>query len=272
MSGSTKAQKELGKVLADPVEEFRRQIRDMLKRNSLYWDDLGNNGRLSEMLSHHCSISLEDAERLTLSDNTIDLLVTSPPYATCYEYKDIHQLTQLWFEQYGLLAPEDAKEGWIGSSGVSHRAMSETGASSHTGSYIADASLAELAQLAEGNISQRVKREVRALHYYFQDMSSALRELVRVTAPGKYLVLIVGDSYRRGVTIPTSEALREMALQQGMELERKIVRKIPVRVLVSTRDKRTGRFSSTAQSDISVYPEESILIFKKGPLCRISSL
>ncbi len=101
------------------------------------------------------------------------------------------------------------------------------------------------------------------MRYYFQDMCAALGELVRVTAPGKRLVLIVGDSYRRGVTIPTSAALCEMACSAGFELERKMVRQIPVRVLVSTRDKKTGRFSSSAQSDTQVYPEEHVLVFKR---------
>ncbi len=76
-------------------------------------------------------------------------------------------------------------------------------------------------------------------------------------------MLIVGDSYRRGVTIPTSAALCEMASGAGFELERKIVRQVPVRVLVSTRDKKTGRFSSSAQSDTQVYPEEHVLVFRR---------
>ena len=99
--------------------------------------------------------------------------------------------------------------------------------------------------------------------YYFQDIYTALQEFSRVIIPGKRLVLIIGDSYRRGITIPTSNALCEMALGSGFELERRIVRKIPGRVLVSTRDKKTGRFSSTVQSDTQVYPEEYVLVFRR---------
>ncbi len=61
-------------------------------------------------------------------------------------------------------------------------------------------------------------------------MSTALSELARVIVPGKHLVLIVGDSYRRGITIPTSQALCEIAADIGLKLERRIVRKIPARV------------------------------------------
>jgi len=263
LSGSTKAQKDLDKVLGDPLEEFRRQIRDMLQRNTLYWHDMRGRGIDPSELVHRCHIDAQDARHLALPDATFDLLVTSPPYAICYEYKEIHQLTQLWFEHYGTLALVQQQDAWIGSKGVAHRSLGKTSSLLHTGSSVANAALAELSLLASGNLSQSVYQEVRALRYYFQDMHAALGELVRVTAPGKRLVLIVGDSYRRGVTIPTSAALSEMACNAGFELERKIVRKIPVRVLVSTRDKRTGRFSSTAQSDTQVYPEEHVLVFRR---------
>jgi len=89
----------------------------------------------------------------------------------------------------------------------------------------ADNALAELASLATKSSVHGVHKEVRALRYYFQNMCAAPGELVRITAPGKHLVLIAGDSYRRGVTIPTSAALCEMASSAGFELERKLVRR-----------------------------------------------
>ncbi len=262
LSGSTKAQKDLCKALGDPLEEFRRQIHSMIQRNRLYRDDVKSSGIDPSELVDRCSICQQDARQLALPDATFDLLVTSPPYAICYEYKEIHQLTQLWFEHYGILSPHHQQDAWIGSKGVAQRGLSEA-SSLQTGSAAADAALAELALLAAGKIAQDVHREVRALRYYFQDMHAALRECARVIAPGKRLVLIIGDSYRRGVTIPTSKALCEMTPGMGLELERSIVRRVPARVLVSTRDKRTGRFSSTARSDTQVYPEEYVLVFRR---------
>jgi len=259
LSGSTKSQKDLGKMLGDPIDEFRRQIRDMIKRNSIYWHDLADHGIDPAEVTQHCCIRWEDARELTLPGAMLDLLVTSPPYAICYEYKEIHQLTQLWFERYGLLSPGDQREVWIGSKGVSHRSLPPD----RTGSTVADAALAELSLHAVDKVAQDVRREVRALRYYFQDMWMSFHELARVTVPGKHLILIIGDSYRRGITIPTSAALCEMAVESGFELERKIVRRIPARTLVSTRNKKTGRFSSIAQSDTLVYPEEYVLVFRQ---------
>ncbi len=263
LSGSTKVQKDLKKVLADPVDEFRGQSRDMLRRNVLYWNELLVSDVDPSTLIHKCIIQRHDARQCTLPDAALDLLVTSPPYATCYEYKEIHQLTQLWFERYGLVAVHNTEENWIGSKSLAHRLSNEAMSQCKAGSHIADNTLEKLSQRAEGSNAQSVNREVRALHYYFQDMSLSLSELTRTTKPGKYVVFIVGDSYRRGIAIPTSQIIQEMAQNVGLELERRIVRQIPNRVLVSTRNKTTGRFSSVAQSDVQVYPEEDILIFKR---------
>jgi DNA modification methylase len=259
LSGSTKAQKDLAKVLGDPVDEFRKQANSMIERNMLYLQDVQQRGIDPDQLADKGCIYWDDARSLALPDAALDLLVTSPPYAICYEYKEIHQLTQLWFERFGIIEPDYAQTSWIGSKGLAHR-HEEAGVQS-TGSSIADAALTQLASLVQGATAQGIRQEVRALRYYFQDMRKVLRECRRVIAPGKYFVLIVGNSYRRGVTIPTVEALCEMAGGLGLALERSIARKIPVRVLVSSRDKKTGRFSSTP--DTQVYPEEYVLIFKR---------
>jgi DNA modification methylase len=260
LSGSTKPQKDLAKILSDPVDSFRRQVRDMLRRNHLYWTDLTASHVAPSAVSSSCAIDLQDARQLQLSDGQLDLIVTSPPYATCYQYLELHQLTQLWFDKHRIIESNDLRDACIGAKGISCRERSD--ANSSTGSKTADHALSKLAGRGKGSAANDVHREVRALRYYFQDMQAAISEMARVTARGKYLVLIIGDSTKRGVNIPTSAALAEMAIASGFELERKIVRKVPARVLVSTRDKKTGRFSSAAQSDTRAYPEEDILIFK----------
>jgi hypothetical protein len=263
LSGSTKPQKDLAKILSDPLDSFRRQVREMLRRNDLYWTDLTGSHLNPSAVSLSCALELQDARRLPLSDGQLDLIVTSPPYATCYQYLELHQLTQLWFERHHLIESSDLRHVCIGGKGISTRASDNTNIS--TGSEVANHALAILAELRHGSVANTVDREVRALRYYFQDMRAAISEMARVTARGKHLVLIIGDSTKRGINIPTSAALSEMALASGFELQRKIVRQVPARVLVSTRDKKTGRFSSAAQSDTRVYPEEDILIFKRGP-------
>jgi len=264
LSGSTKPQKDLEKTLGNPPEEFAKQVRDMMKRNKLYWEDLLATGQSPSKLFIPQRICLSDARQLNVASGAFDLLVTSPPYATCYEYADLHQLTQLWFEHYGILAIRDGEQALIGSKMISSR--ENAGGVLSTGSQTANRALKQLEQVAEAQGSKRadILREARALRCYFQDMQLAVKEMARVTKPGKRMVLIIGDSRRRNVDIPTTAALKEMALANGFTLERKIVRQVAGRVLVSTRDNETGRFSSTADSDTEVYPEENVLVFVRG--------
>jgi DNA modification methylase len=277
LSGSTKAQKDLGKTLADPSEAFRAQIGDMLRRNRLYWDDLLQAGIDPSSIPARHALDIADARLLSWADSSVDLLVTSPPYSTCYEYAELHQLTRLWFERHGLINQQTEQHAYIGSKGVSVRnaaaphTVQATGPvpppAPTTGSALADAAIRRLEALKNdpAHTSKSISREVSALRYYFADMHQAIAECARVTAPDKYMVLVIGDSRKRGIDIPTSDALTEMAQAAGFRRERKIQRQIPVRILTTTRDQKTGRFSSTAASDSHAYPEEDVLVFKRNP-------
>jgi hypothetical protein len=261
LSGSTKPQKDLTKYLADPVDSFLRQSRDMIRRNVLYWEDLLRSNLNPNNLSAQCTIDLHDARHLPLKDGIVDLIVTSPPYATCYQYLDIHQLTQLWFERYEVLPKVKLHYDCIGELRVpkDNKPISTTS----TGSKIADIMLLNLYNISMKKDKYALKREVNALRNYFLDMGTVVKEFARVIAPERYLVFIIGDSYKRGITIPTTEAICEMAAASEFQLEDRIVRKVPVRVLVITRNKATGRFSSRDKSDVQAYPEENILIFRR---------
>ena len=265
LSGSTKPQKDLKKYLCDPAEEFHKQMQDMIRRNALYWTDLTKAQIDPYDDAERCRLTQADARCLPLASGTLDLLVTSPPYATCYAYNELHQLTHLWFTRYHIFPSPHAEIAYIGSKAVSKRNKQANHANA-TPSQQANGALAQLASLADASNASAIQREVHQLHYYFQDMQAALHESARVVASGKRLVLIIGDSRRRGITIPTSAALYEMAESVGFELEQRIVREVPGRILVSTRDMTTGRFSSRPQSDGQAYFEEDILVFSKRPV------
>lgn len=263
LSGSTKPQKDLNKRLADPIEALNKQVHRMIRGNQAYWEELAKLGFDSNEFSKRVVLKRQDAKHTSLRDGSVDLVVTSPPYATCYEYNDIHRLTELWLEHYGYLRSTDWVRSCIGSKAVSKRRQEEGGSLFETGSTSADLALAKLANATRNSGGKVPDHEVRALYYYFHDMQIVIRECARTLKPGKDLILIVGDSYKRGVTIPTSDALCELATGAGFEFQERITRKIPARVLVSTRDRETGRFSSASESDMQAYPEESILVLTR---------
>src|ERR1700754_4664050 len=75
LSGSTKPQKDLTKFLADPVEAFARQVRDMIRRNKLYWDDLLQSNISPAHINSLFAIGPHDARRLPLEAGEAALLV-----------------------------------------------------------------------------------------------------------------------------------------------------------------------------------------------------
>ena len=262
LSGSTKPQKDINKYLNDPFESFHQQVKRMMKGNKLYWDDLTQNNISVADVQETYALALGNAQSLPLQTGSVDLLVTSPPYATCYEYIQLHQLTQLWFDKKGLFTNNDWRGESIGSK-ILHNGHVESDTSSSIGSKAAENMIEALVELSRTSVGSPAAREARALTRYFKDMNIVLAECARVVCQGKFLVLVIGDSKRRGLEVPTSAALCEMAIDYGFVLHERIVRKVAGRILVSTRDEKTGRFSSRKNSNSYAYPKENILVFKK---------
>lgn len=265
LSGSTKAQKDLKKVLADPIKDFSKQVQDMIKRNNLYWNSLIAADIDPSIVSQTVQIDQQDTRALKQTTPHLDLLITSPPYATCYEYSELHQLTQIWFEKYNIIPISTSKQNWIGSRNGATLPSSDM-VDKVISSTAAIQSLVKLEEVADRNASENktaILREIRALRRYFLDMQKAIEKMSSVIKCEKYMIFVIGDSRKRNVDIPTTQALIDMSCSAGFELVDNIKRKIPGRVLVSTRDLQSGRFSSSADSDIQVYPEENILVLKR---------
>ena len=65
-------------------------------------------------LTNRCKVLKGDARNLSMEDDSVDMIITSPPYVTSYEYADLHQLSTLWFEYTDDLAK--IKKSFVGTS------------------------------------------------------------------------------------------------------------------------------------------------------------
>jgi SAM-dependent methyltransferase len=147
-----------------------------------------------------------EARGLTLADDTIDLVFTSPPYCSALDYTRAHLFAVAWMSDV------------LGVSVDEYRRLGRT--------YVGS----ERAPLAEATADQRVPpllgepsvdRIVEALHdspkrawivhRYFRDMRQMLAECARVVRPGGHIVLVVCPSNIRRVVIPTHRLLVDLA-------------------------------------------------------------
>lgn len=140
-----------------------------------------------------------DSRDLPLADESVDLIVTSPPYANALDYMRAHKFSLVWLGQQ----------------------VSEL--SSLRGKYIGaerqDAEesipLPENAQHAISNLSEIDRRKSRVLAKYLREMRQAIEEMYRVIRPRRAVIIVVGPSTMRGQRITTQDYLAAIAEQVG---------------------------------------------------------
>ncbi len=143
-----------------------------------------------------------DARALPLADDTVDLIVTSPPYANAIDYVRAHKFSLVW-----LGTPIDVlaslRSTYIGSERVGDIPASSFGP-------VSDGVLREL--------SAKDVKKSRVLSRYFRDMFDVLKEMYRVTRNNRCAVVVVGSSTMRGIDVQTPAGLAEAAEQAGWDV------------------------------------------------------
>lgn len=229
-------------VTPNPLAKFKRRLGIMQKQMSQF-RDLCMGYRQTSLV-----VGRADARNLPLDDKTIDLVFTSPPYATALDYTRAHFLAVGWMKkalgvslnQYKSLAPN-----YIGTErGRSNLKLVED--ISSTNSLKAASVIDELAGFD--------KRRAYLLSRYFGDIYKTFLEIDRVLRVGGKAVIVVCPSHIRKVQVPTHQIFEEMAASMGLEIINEYVRTINAnrRVLPYVRESFGNRMST-----------EYVLVFRK---------
>ncbi len=242
---SIKPTRDLNKKIDSPINLFSRQLKKMVRGNEDYWRILPNN--VKNNFKNYLNLKKADARNLPVENKSINLIVTSPPYVTSYEYADLHQLSALWFEYTKSVS--EFREGFIGS--VHKREFDHDGIKS------------KLAKQEIEELSKNSKKEAEAVRNYFFEMQQCFEEMYRVLKPKGRACIVIGNTELRKIPILNAEVFVEIMLNLGFKIHKIIKRRIPSKVLPQTRDSKTGRFTSTSDSDRLAYAYEYILIMEK---------
>ena len=146
-----------------------------------------------------------DARDLPLPDDSVDLIVTSPPYANALDYMRAHKFSLVW-----LGDPIPSLTGLRGQYIGSESAGSPAGQS-----------VTELPASLRAVVDQLSAKDApksRVLQRYFADMFVAIGEMARVLRPGAAAVIVVGPSTMRGMLIPTHQRLADLASCVGLDV------------------------------------------------------
>ena len=140
-------------------------------------------------------VQFGNAEDLPLEDESVDLIVTSPPYASnAIDYMRAHKFSLVWLGMEVSHLTE-LRSRYIGSDKVTGYEFE---------------SLPSLTEKVISRISALDPRKGMVLRRYFSEMTRVLKEMRRLLKPGKAAIVVVGSSVMRGIDTETDRCLVEI--------------------------------------------------------------
>jgi DNA modification methylase len=158
------------------------------------------------------TISVGDTRQLPLKDESVDLIITSPPYASnAIDYMRAHKFSLVWFG-YPISLLSKKRRDYIGSEAIGLKQNQNIFPENTT-------KVIDLIKSAD------TKKALSVSKYYFES-TQILQELFRVLKPGKTLIYVIGSSVIRGIDINVATCLQELGETIGFQIPKIGVRNI----------------------------------------------
>ncbi|MBN2549921.1 MAG: hypothetical protein JXB15_12230 [Anaerolineales bacterium] len=188
------------KTLRSVFDEFERRYQNNLRSITSSQQHLAN-----------ASILFGNAQSLPLQDGSVDLIITSPPYASnAIDYMRAHKFSLVWLGyRVGQLSRK--RQDYIGGEAITQYPFEE---------------LPAYASQVVEEIGQLDVQKGQVLRRYYSEMAGCLRELFRVLKPGKAAVVVVGSSIMRNRDTETHICLAEIGQALGFEVPKIGVRRL----------------------------------------------
>lgn len=201
-------------------------------------------------VAHQSTIAIKTANILsrTLKKPEVDMIITSPPYVTSYEYADLHQLSALWLD-----CADDYRDLRAGSIG------------SHHNDSDFEQDLKRL-NVSGSEIVAAIKiidpSKARAVARYFVDMQRVSVEAFSMLKQKGIALFVIGNTRYSGVRVDNARHLIESLINAGFSEVRIAKRKISKKILTPFRNPK-GRFTADGRGR-KVYNEEYIIVGNKN--------
>jgi len=178
---------------------------------------------------------------------SVDMIVTSPPYVTSYEYADLHQLSSLWLDYADDY--RDLRNGSIGSLQHDYNFEREVKRLNNSGMNMVFSLL------------DRDKAKARSVAKYFLDMQKVTDKCHSMLSANGMALFVIGNTEYKGIRIENAKHLVESLYDSGFKNVSATKRKIKNKILTPYRD-NVGRFT-TNKSGRKIYSEEFIVVGRK---------
>jgi DNA modification methylase len=184
-----------------------------------------------------------NAKQMPIPDNTVDLIVTSPPYANnAIDYMRAHKFSLIWFE-HSINQLKLTRKQYIGAETIIKEYINQ---------------LPEFTNSIVNQLKLVNKSKGNALERYYSEMQQVISEMYRVLKNGRACVIVVATSVLNSVDVQIDKCFKEIAEKVGFELIKIGERKIH-------RDKRmlpTSKNSNQSQIESRMHNEYVIGFWK----------
>ncbi len=188
----------------DVLQEFLRACQDLESKLCFPNSSLGTS-----------EVRRGDARKLrTVSDRSIDAIVTSPPYLNAIDYLRGHRLALVWLG-YSLQRLRRIRAKSIGTE------------CAYLGGNHGTTRLVVRSIVKEGLLPERFENIVSR---YAVDLILVTREFARVIRPGGTIDVVVGNSNLKGVYIDNAAGFRTAARLAGLKYCGRTKRELPLRL------------------------------------------
>lgn len=190
----------LVKTLRSPLDEFEKKLSQNLR------------GVLASTPSNlFPAINFGNAQSLALPPNSVDLIVTSPPYASnAIDYMRAHKFSLVWFG-FPIEELTEKRKTYIGSESFVN---------------LPDVELPNTVENIVIELSNKNKSKGVSLRRYYVEMTLVLRELYRVLKPQKAAIVVVGNSTLSGIDAQVDTSLVGIGNQIGFDVPMVGVRRL----------------------------------------------
>ncbi len=227
---------------ASPAEEFSKVVQVNIAR--VLDTNRAFRGRVQCVIVGRDARCLKDEQEQRLRDNSVSLTITSPPYGSAQKYIRSSSLSLNWL---GLCEPAELADLEGKSIGREHLPARLAQAPTPLTQSVSRLLGPTLARIRERNAHRAAITET-----YVAELIDSLREIVRVTAPGGHVVLIVGNNTVAGLPVANDEVIAATLRDMGLELE------LALRDTIHSRGLLTARHSTAA-----IIGRETIMLFRK---------
>lgn len=166
--------------------------------------------RLESTLPGRANVDFGDARKVALGDNSVDSVLTSPPYLNAIDYMRGHRLALVWLG-YKLEELRLIRSGSIGTERACNGTDEER--------KVICASMLHGAEVAD-----RLRLMIQR---YAGDLIAMMSEIARVLRSGGHATVVVGNSCLKGAFVRNADGVRDAGLLANLRLVDATERDLP---------------------------------------------